>query len=191
MNMKKIALFDMDDTLCAYREKLLRDLMDNLGEDSLNGLDLFQEERIPLAIRQKIKQIRQQKGWWATLPFVPSGMELWSYLGSLEFERHLLTKAPYRKEDSNGWSEKFEWHKLFLPEADNFTETLDKQYSFGNVLVDDWPAYILPWLKRWESSVAILPVHPYNLNFKHPRAIHYDGKNFGELEKFLAEHKLI
>jgi beta-phosphoglucomutase-like phosphatase (HAD superfamily) len=188
---KKIALFDMDDTLVDYRGKLLRDLAENMGDEFLKDLDLYSEERIPLVIRQKIKQIRQQKGWWASLPYNNDGVQLWQYFRNNGFETHILTKAPYRKEDSNGWSEKFEWHKIFLPEAENFTETLDKTTTFGNILVDDWPSYVTPWLEQWKDSVAILPVRPYNLDFKHPRAIHYDGKNFKELEKFLSKHNLL
>ena len=185
---RKIALFDMDDTLCDYRGKLTRDLSESLGKEAIADIDLF-HERIPLKIREAIKEIRQQEGWWRTLPFLSSGMGLWQYLSSLGLENHIASNGPYQ--DTNGWKEKFEWQKLFLPEAKNITITLDKSCIRGDVLVDDWPAYVKKWLDMNKKSVAILPIQTYNNDFKHPRAIHYDGKNFGELEKFLVKHKVI
>jgi len=188
--MKKIVLFDMDDTLCDYRGKILMDVNKQIGTKNIEEIDPFNNQLSP-EIRGAIKEIRRGGDWWNNIPIIQSGLALWHYFGLLGIERHILTKAPFGKEDSNGWAEKFEWYKKFLPEAKNFTETLDKEYVFGDIIVDDWTPYIIPWLNRWKTSVAIIPELDYNREFKHERAIHYSGRNFKDIEKFLKEREIL
>lgn len=185
---KKIALFDMDDTLCDYIGQLKRDLLEFYSPEIVEKVDLY-HGRTAREVREKIREIRAREGWWRSLIPLGSGMELWDFMKSLGFENHILTKGPYN--DDNAWKEKKQWKDFYLREAKNFTITEDKSGMRGDVLVDDFPLYVTNWLKRNENSVAILPVQPYNLDYRNPRAIISTGQNYGELEKFLAEHKLI
>lgn len=62
------------------------------------------------------------------------------------------------------------------------TITEDKSLVFGKVLVDDSPDYIRDWLKGHRHGWGILPAHPTNEGFQHPRAIRYDGSNGSAIE---------
>ncbi len=182
---RKIALFDMDDTLCDYRGKLMKDLSYRLPSEELEEIDLFQS-RLSKNIRNEIKKIRCEKGWWKNLPMLEDGLALWKFIRELGFETHLATKGPYH--DTNGWKEKFEWQKKYLPEAEGITITLDKSNIFGDLLVDDWPPYIKKWLEKNPQGLAIIPKRSYNLGvILKDRIKYYNGNNFEELKDFLSQ----
>jgi 5'(3')-deoxyribonucleotidase len=187
--MVKTALFDMDETLCDTWGQTIKDLSPYFSKEILVGINLY-DESLPLEIRNKIKEIRNRAGWWRTLPTIESGMQLWQYMRGLGFETALASKGPYLQ--PHAWGEKFQWQKEILPEADEILiSSKNKNRVDGDVLVDDWPKYVLGFLENHKKSVAIIPERPYNLDFQHPRAIHYDGKNFKQIEQFLGEHKLL
>jgi hypothetical protein len=60
------------------------------------------------------------------------------------------------------------------PDVD-ITITRDKGLVYGLVLVDDWPKYILRWLKWRPRGLVIMPASTSNEKFKHPQVIRYDG----------------
>lgn len=186
---QKTALFDMDETLCDTWGQTIKDLSSYFPQEALMNLIPY-EDSMPLEIRKKIKEIRNQKDWWRTLPTIESGTQLWQYMRGLGFETALATKGPYLQPQA--WGEKLQWQKEILPEADEIIiSSKNKNRIDGDVLVDDWPTYVAGFLENHSKSVAIVPERQYNLEFKHPRAIHYDGKNFKQIEQFLAEHKLL
>ncbi len=185
---KKIALFDMDDTLCDYSGQLMKDLGKVYSPSELKDIQLY-NSRIPREIRNQIKKIRGQEGWWRNLPFSGEGMEIWQYMLSLGFENYIATKGPYK--DANAWKEKREWQKIFLPEAKGLIITDDKSLIRGDVLVDDWPPYVAKWLDVNKNGVAIMPVKAYNLKFKHDRAIFYLGTDLGGIDGLLSKHDLL
>ncbi len=187
--MVKTALFDMDETVCDTWGQTIKDLSSYFPQKVLLDLVPY-DESMPLEIRTKIKEIRNRAGWWRTLPTIESGTQLWQYMRGLGFETALATKGPWL--EPQAWGEKFQWQKEILPEADEIIVTSkNKNRVDGEVLVDDWPKYVRGFLKKHRRSVAIVPERQYNLDFRHPRAIHYNGKNFKQIEQFLGEHKII
>lgn len=187
--MVKTALFDMDETLCDTWGKTLKDLTDYFPQKILKELHPY-EDSMPQEIKERIKEIQNRKDWWRTLPVLEKGIQLWQYLRTLGFETALATKGPYLKPQA--WGEKFQWQKELLPEADEMIITSkNKERIRGEILVDDWPSYVLGFLEKNKNSIAIIPEREYNLKFKHPRTVHYTGNNFEQLEEFLKKHKLL
>ena len=53
--------------------------------------------------------------------------------------------------------------------------TQDKSFTYGRVLVDDWPDYVTSWLEHRPRGLVVMPAHPWNVDFNHPNVIRYDG----------------
>ncbi|MGA0270493.1 MAG: hypothetical protein ACO3ME_09370, partial [Ilumatobacteraceae bacterium] len=68
------------------------------------------------------------------------------------------------------------WCREHLP-GDLVTISSDKSMVYGRVLMDDWPPYVVPWLKARPRALVILPDRPWNQGFEHPRVIRYTGDN--------------
>jgi hypothetical protein len=105
-----------------------------------------------------------------------------------------LTKGPGAT--PGAWGEKFEWCRINLIDAD-VTVTQNKSLSYGRVLLDDWPAYFIPWLKYRPRGLVVCVAQPWNtkieeytkqaqeLGCKNPRIFRYDGTNREELRTVL------
>ncbi|MCK5018074.1 MAG: hypothetical protein KAS32_13540, partial [Candidatus Peribacteraceae bacterium] len=102
------------------------------------------------------------------------------------FEIMILTKGP--KSSPNAWKEKVEWCRLHVPDA-KITITEDKSLVYGKVLVDDFPDYIIPWLKYRPRGLVIMPEHKYNIEFCNPRVVHTNGDNIGVIKEVLTQVK--
>ena len=171
---EKIALIDMDSTICDYAGQIERDLKRLAGPDEPE-LRLNWGDRFPDHIWNRIELIKNSKNWWFNLPKLQDGFDLMNMALSIGFEIHVLTKGP--KATTTAWTQKVKWCAKHLPVDTNVTITQDKSLVYGRVLIDDYPDYVLPWLENRPRSLAILPLRAWNADFRHPNAIHYDWHN--------------
>lgn len=63
----------------------------------------------------------------------------------------------------------------------------DKSVVHGDVLVEDWPPYIVQWRQRWPNGFVIIPAQPWNADLKAlpENSIRYDGSNLNEIRRVL------
>jgi len=96
----------------------------------------------------------------------------------LGYSNYVLTNGP--AEPDTAWMEKKQW-------ADDKARDLpcivgrNKGLVYGRVLHDDWPEYIELWLAYRPRGLVIMPAHPYNLGYKHPNIVRFDGTNYAEV----------
>lgn len=180
-----VALIDMDGTVADYDSALQRDLRLLLSPGETLILPHTEKEEAPY-LKQRVKLIRNQPGWWRALAPITSGLQIVEILRKLGFALNVLTKGP--RSNSNSWTEKREWCLQYLPDA-LVTVTEDKSLVYGKILVDDWPAYAESWLKWRPRGWVIMPAHPWNLSFEHPRVIRYDSAQMSleELEAKITQ----
>jgi len=154
MDDDKIALVDMDGTLCDFRGALDRDLA-----RVLNGRG--SEVNVPPCVKQEIEYlIRGQAGWYFNLKPLPLGFEILRMLQDIGFRIMILTKSS--KESKNAWSEKAAWIKEHLPPEVEVTVTMDKAGYYGRVLVDDYPNHFLRWMDRRPRGIVVMPCQTWN-----------------------------
>lgn len=176
----KIALFDLDGTLADYDGQMRKGLAHIAGPMEPEFLDpsfdVHSETRPWLEARKRL--IKQQPGWWRNLPRFQLGWDVLQAAKKIGFDITILTKGPYTT--TSAWTEKVDWCRNLLPHT-KVTITEDKSAVYGRVLVDDWPAYVEPWLAVRPRGLVIMPAHPWNRDFEHDRAIIYDGSNIEEV----------
>ncbi len=103
-----------------------------------------------------------------------------------DYSISVLSKGP--KTNHTSWSEKLQWSNKHLAKyIDGVTICHDKSLIYGAVLVDDFPAYIKPWLDHRPRGLVIMPAHNYNSDFVHPQVVRYDGTNIEEVRQRLSE----
>lgn len=180
---ERIALFDMDGTLCDYESRLIADLND-LNSPQEQYIDRVPDDDAPLYLRKRVDLIRSSVEWWATLPKFQLGFDIWELTNDLGFRRMILTAGP--KRNPNAWSGKKIWIDGNLGTNTDITITRDKGLVYGKVLVDDWPDYILRWLEWRPRGLVIMPASKTNENFKHEQVIRYTGHNLAQVEDALA-----
>jgi len=171
---KKIALFDMDNTLCDYSGQLRRDL-ELLRSPEEPAIGDFGNDN-PEWLLNRMRLVKSQPGWWLELPELDSGVVLLKAAMKCGYSPHILTKGPHG--NARAWEEKVLWCRQRLPrEAGNVPVTIteDKSVVYGWVLFDDWPPYVKAWLEWRPRGFAIMPAQDYNEDFLHPRALRYDG----------------
>jgi hypothetical protein len=173
---RKIALFDLDDTLVDYQGQLLRDLQ-SIASEYEPPIQLC--SNIPyLEARRHV--ITSQVGWWRKLPRLQLGWDVLDVARETGYSIAVLTKGPSRKHAA--WSEKIEWCNEHLADyIDGVTITHDKGIVYGAVLVDDWPEYVTSWLEHRPRGLVIMPAHHHNVGFAHPQVVRYDGTNLDEV----------
>ena len=166
--MSKIALFDLDGTLADYEGAIRRDLMPLTHPEEGDVENLWSAGRW---IEARMSLIKRQPGWWRELPVIESG--LWVLHQALEigYQCQVLTKGP--EKTTPAWSEKVEWCRANLPPEVKVTITEDKSGTYGAVFMDDWPKYILPWLKHRHRGLVIMPDRQCNQNTSHPQVLRY------------------
>jgi len=181
MEHEKIALFDMDGTLTDYIGQMQHDLL-SLAMPSDPVCEDF--HNTPKCIENRMDLIKRQQGWWLRLPRLELGFKIYDICVKTGFTTHVLTKGP--RNTPSAWGEKLEWCKENgLMNRSGITVTLDKGLIYGRVLVDDYPDYMLRWLKWRPRGLGIMPAHSYNKNFDHPNVIRCDGNNMDEIAKRL------
>lgn len=169
-----IALFDMDDSLADYTNTLVKDLetLRSPDEEVIAAENVWHLADVP-HIAARIKLIKKQPNWWFNLPPIFHGMAVLERAANIGFDVHILTKGP--KSNSSAWQQKLDWCHTHIANDSNVHITCDKGMVYGKVLYDDFPDYMLAWLKHRPRGLGIMPVTPSNKNFKHPNVIRYRG----------------
>lgn len=182
MSSEDVALFDLDGTLAAYEDALERDLSKLLAP----GEALSMDDGLP-HVQARMRLVKSQVGWWRNLGRLRDGFEILSEAERVGFSIHILTKGP--ASNHVAWSEKVSWSRENVPGA-LVSITEDKGLVYGKVLVDDFPDYMLRWLKWRPRGLGIMPARRINEGFSHPNVVRYDGTNMAEvLEKLEAAKK--
>jgi phosphoglycolate phosphatase-like HAD superfamily hydrolase len=184
-NIRKIALFDMDGTLADYDGQLLKDLQKiaSPNEPPIDGTDIHKGGGY---LEYRRHMITSQVGWWLKLKKFQLGFDIIELCKNIGYEIVVLTKGPSTK--YSAWSEKVEWCNKYLKEyIKGVTITNDKGLVYGKVLVDDFPDYIISWLKHRPRGLIIMPAHDFNKDFKHPNVVRYDGTNIEEVKERLLK----
>jgi FMN phosphatase YigB (HAD superfamily) len=156
MSESKIALFDMDNTLCDYSRRMESCLMKMAHPDEppldMSCLTSWEEARAD--------SIKNTPGWWRELHPLSLGVCILKAAMEMGFECHVLTKGPWKT--TSAWTEKVEWCREHLPPEVKVTITEDKSLMYGRVLVDDWPDYVDAWLARRPRGLVLMPTYSYN-----------------------------
>jgi len=173
--LEKIALFDLDGTLCDY-EKGLEDSMKLLQSPEEASFSGVPRDGAPAYLKARADIIRINPEWWATLPKFKLGFDIWDLAEKLGYRRMILTQGP--KRNPNAWTGKKLWIDRNLGLDTEITITRDKGLVYGKILVDDWPEYIERWLAWRPRGLVIMPASKANENYKHPQVVRYDGTNF-------------
>jgi FMN phosphatase YigB (HAD superfamily) len=176
-----IILFDLDATLANHHQSLEKDYRSLASPDE--DLSLLWQKKPPQFVKERKKLIRSQRDWWLNLEVLPLGKSIYNAALNIGFMPYILTKGSYRHAYS--WTEKFFWVRKHFPEA-KITITEDKSLFYGNVLVDDYPDYVLPWLKR-NNGIAIVPAYEYNKDCIHPSIVRWDGTDIAIIETALKK----
>lgn len=171
---ERIALFDMDGTLCDYDGglKLSMAHLQSPEEPVFKGVP---RDDAPAYLKCRADIIRANPEWWANLPRFKLGFDIWGLAEELGYRRMILTQGP--KRNASAWTGKKLWIDRNLGQDTEITITRDKGLVYGKVLVDDWPEYIHRWLEWRPRGLVIMPASEANRNYFHPQVIRYDGKN--------------
>lgn len=115
----------------------------------------------------RMSLIKRQTGFWSNLPPIEIGMEVYKMFLALGYDVSILTRGP--SSTPSAWTEKLLWAREHMPGA-KITITEDsKSFVDGDVLYDDWPDYVEPWLRTDMRRVAIMRTTKYNKDFEHMR----------------------
>lgn len=179
-----IALLDLDATLADYDTALKRDLASIMGpNENMAQLEQDYENDVPY-MENRVRMVRSQPGWWASLEPLKSGFDVVELLRKYGFLLHILTKAPNSVDTA--WTEKVQWCKKYLPGID-IAITPNKGMVYGKILFDDHPKHIIPWLKHRQRGLVIMPDKPWNKELHHPQIIRYTGDNLAYVENRIKE----
>jgi hypothetical protein len=179
------ALIDLDGSLADY-DGALRAAMDAIrapGEPPYADRLAVGREEPHMEARRKL--IQAQPGFWRGLERIERGFEVVDRMRRIGFGLHVLTKGP--RATVGAWSEKLAWCIAELPDA-MVTITSDKSAVYGRVLLDDWPAYFVAWLKARPRGLVICVAQPWNADYRaggpleHANVLRYDGSNQAEVE---------
>jgi len=184
MNSEKIALFDMDGTICDYVGAMNLEL-EKLRSPNEPAVDPFTIYDSPghQYLWDRMELIKSDSDWWANLPKFKLGFDILALTKALGYYNEILTQAP--KTNPAALSGKLQWIINNLDVDFDFTMTRNKSRHYGKVLVDDYPGFILPWLKHRPRGLVIMPINEYNKDFTHKQVIVYDGNNLDEVKDAL------
>lgn len=179
-NCEKVCLFDMDGTLCDYDLGLSLSMatLQSPVEPPYKGVP---RDDAPEYLKNRADMIRLNMDWWAKLPQLKLGFDIWSIALTLNFRMMVLTQGP--KRNPNAWAGKKMWIDTNLGQNVDITITRDKGLVYGKVLVDDYPEYIERWLEWRPRGLVIMPANDNNIGFKHDQVIRYDGSNLYEVKE--------
>ncbi len=168
-----VVLFDLDGTLADYSGELNRRLarMHSPHEPPLDRSDFVED---PEHLKERIALIKTSPGFWLNLPPLAAGFEILEEANARGLQIEVLTKGP--RSAPIAWMEKLQWCDRHLSRFPHqVTITMDKGLVYGRVLVDDYPDYIMRWLKWRKRGVVIMPDQPWNAGFEHPQVVRYCG----------------
>lgn len=178
---RPIALFDLDGTLADYELRMRRDLrrIAAPGEPAF----ALHDRDAPRYFGARLDLIKSQPGWWCGLPRLELGFDILNIARELDFHIEVLTNGPHNTPAA--WMEKVQWAQRHIDKAVKVTVTEDKRHSYGHVLVDDTPEYLLAWLDHHPHGWGVAPAQPSNEGFAHPRVIRFDGSNLAAVHKLM------
>jgi len=170
-----VALFDLDGTLADHDGELRRRLEPMRSPAEPPDVPVgVAWETAPQYLRERMRAIRGNPGFWINLPPLRAGFEVLEAAHRLGFQVEVLTKGP--RHSPIAWMEKLQWcdrHLAGYPHQ--VTITMDKGLVYGKLLVDDYPEYVLRWLRWRKRGTVILPDQPWNRGFEHPQVYRYAG----------------
>ena len=180
MTTQRVILFDMDGTLCDYENGLGLSMvhLQSPGEAPYAGVP---RDDAPAYLKSRADIIRKDAEWWANLPQLKLGFDVWHVAKELDYRLMILTQGP--KRNANAWAGKKQWIDKNLGQEIDITITRDKGLVYGKVLVDDWPEYIERWLEWRPRGLVIMPANNHNEKFIHPQVIRYDGSNLAQVRE--------
>lgn len=173
------ALFDLDGSLANYTKSLYEQLTLLRGPTE-NPADDYNDKLPHIAARQNL--IKNTPGFWLNLEKIEAGFKVLELVKQVGFAQHVLTRAP--KNSINAWSEKAKWCEKNLEGIDVTITRGSKGLTYGRVLFDDWPPYMLEWLQHRPRGLGIMLSQPWNKGFNHPNVFMVDQDN---LDKSLVE----
>ena len=179
-----VALLDLDSTLCNYEKALKRDMeaLQSPMEPLYAGVP---DESTPAYLRNRARLIKSSEDWWTKLEPLKLGFDIWHLAKQIGYRRVILTQAP--RYSPAAWSGKKKWIDSYLGPDTDVIITRDKGLVYGKILVDDWPEYIIRWLKWRPRGLVIMPAQPHNKGFEHPQVIRYTGRNLKNVSKAMAK----
>ncbi len=146
----RVALMDLDGTLCDYNGALKRDMAKILGATTL-----------PQDVTERIEVlVKSQTGWYRNLKPLPLGLKIYQTLREIGFQIVVCSKGS--RVSKNSWTEKMEWVAEHLDDDVLVNLTQAKQIVYGRVMVDDYPAHFKPWLEKRPRGIVIVPDQPWN-----------------------------
>lgn len=174
MDSEKIALFDLDGTLCNY-EGRMAEFLEAMRSPNEPVVDFSHQEQPPY-IEARMNAIKKIPGWWLNLPVIPGGIKIMQMAAQIGFNLHVLTKGP--EKSTAAWTEKFEWcrrnlESMLVGKSVGVTVSVTKGLTYGTLLVDDYPPYVLDWLKHRPRGLVLMPFRKWNLDFKHDQVVRY------------------
>ena len=192
-NPERIALIDMDGTIADY-ENAMRVEYDKLiapGEmDYYEASRKYGRDEWPSHLWNRMDVIKRRSGFWRYMPRHQLGFEIVDVLREYDFHLNIATQGPSTK--ALAWSEKFEWVREVLPDADmHITE--NKSLLYGKILVDDWPPFAWGWLANRPRGLVVMPAAHYNEDVQksiltgHAQILRYSYGMQDELRKRIEE----
>lgn len=168
----KIALFDMDGTLCAYAQRLAEEVnkIKHPSESEYTYADFGDNN--PDFMENRRSLITKSGEFWEDLPKLADGMFILNSCANMGFAIHILTKGPRKKPEA--WSHKLKWINKNLDESIDIHMVTFKGATYGRLLVDDWPDYCFDWLKHRPRGTVIMPARPWNKDVEHPQILRID-----------------
>lgn len=186
-----VALVDLDGTLADFEGAMLAQMKTLAAPGESFYWDGNRDDE-PAHIKARRRMVKRQPGFWLGLAELPLGFDVLQMCVDLDYGITILSKAPGPKSGFNAWSEKAEWcNNHVRPRCIDLSVSLveNKGLHYGRVLVDDWPPYVVPWLKYRRRGLVIMPAAHYNEGFEHPQVIRFDGTNVLQVRKALREQR--
>jgi 5'-nucleotidase len=178
-----IGLFDMDGSLADFDGALRRDLERmRAPQEPPIGADLWDDT--PPHLEERMRLIRSSPGWWRSLPAIEAGFVVYRLAQELGFNNQILTKGP--KRFATAWQEKLEWCQRYFGDDIDVHVVSDKRVVYGKFLYDDYPGYMLRWLRHRPRGLGIMPATEANQDFRHPNVLRWDGTNLDAVRRALT-----
>lgn len=174
-----IGLIDLDGTLADF-DRSMTENMQAIAHPSEGDIrsKLLRQSDEPAYIKARRRLIKSQPGFWRDLPRFELGFQILNAMQMLKYNVHVLTNGP--KHPAAAWQEKREWCDDLVPDLPVIVGR-NKGLVYGRALGDDWPEYILLWLAHRPRGFVAMPAQEWNVDFKHPNVLRYDGTNYSEL----------
>jgi hypothetical protein len=182
----RIAWFDMDGSLFDFDGHMRASLLRICSPDEQQLLDrtgLWDLEKAYPHMEARMELIKSVPGWWKDMPPLENGFKVFRTAQQVGFDCRILTKGPTR--NPNAWMEKVECCQHHLGNGIGIAIVSSKGEVYGRVLYDDYPPYMMAWLKHRPRGLGIMPVNESNKHFDHPNVVKFDGKNLDRIEAAL------